>query len=132
VPKLATRAPVCPIGTVQGLVPTQLYPVHPVKTYPGAGVAVNVTLGPVGKLALQVAPQSMPAGLETTFPPAASNFRTVRVTDAPRVAGGEIDASAIEDSAKIPANLHRNRRLLMAENRNTLASSLMLLYPRNW
>jgi hypothetical protein len=43
-------------------------PPQPVKTDPVSGVAVRVTEEPFAKLALHVAPQSIPAGLEETIP----------------------------------------------------------------
>src|SRR5919197_6728174 len=53
-------------------------PLQPVKTEPGVGVAVRVTMVPYGKTAEQVPPQSMPAGALVTVPlpvPAFVNFR---------------------------------------------------------
>src|SRR5215208_1194657 len=44
-------------------------PDQPVKLSPDAGVAVRVTSVPSAKLAEQVAPQSIPAGLLVTVPP---------------------------------------------------------------
>jgi hypothetical protein len=43
-------------------------PLHPPKVKPAAGVAVNVTCVPAGKVWAQVAPQSMPAGVLVTVP----------------------------------------------------------------
>jgi hypothetical protein len=43
-------------------------PDQPAKVEPAAGVAVSVATVPLGKLALHVAPQSMPAGLDATEP----------------------------------------------------------------
>ena len=45
--------------TVQGPMPVQV-PLQPVKTEPGAGVAVSVTSVPLTKLAVQMVPQSIP------------------------------------------------------------------------
>src|SRR5688500_13578062 len=50
------------------LVPPQPPPLQPVKTEPDAAVAVRSTGVPAGNSALQVAPQSMPVGDETTVP----------------------------------------------------------------
>ena len=54
--------------TVQVPVPLQPPPLQPVKVEPPEGVAVSVTLVPLVKLALQVLPQLIPAGLEVTVP----------------------------------------------------------------
>ena len=55
------------IVTVQVPVPVQA-PLQPKKTDPPAGDAVKVTLEPVAKLVLHVAPQLMPAGALETMP----------------------------------------------------------------
>jgi hypothetical protein len=52
---------------------------HPVNVLPEAGVAVSVTSVPVAKFALQVVPQLMPAGDETTVPEPAPARLTERV-----------------------------------------------------
>jgi len=44
-------------------------PSQPEKTEPPAAVAVRVTAVPCTKLAVQVSPQSIPDGVETTAPP---------------------------------------------------------------
>ena len=44
-------------------------PDHPKKVLPESGFAVNTTAVPLGKLAVQVCPQSIPAGLLVTVPP---------------------------------------------------------------
>src|SRR5947209_19386748 len=54
--------------TVQAPVPEQPPPLQPVKVEPVAGAAVSVTAVPLVKLAAQVAPQVMPAGLLVTVP----------------------------------------------------------------
>ena len=54
--------------TVQGAVPLHPPPLQPAKEDPPAAVAVRVTLVPLLKLAVQVAPQLIPAGLEVTVP----------------------------------------------------------------
>ena len=56
------------IVTVQEPVPEHPPPVQPVKVEPPEGVAVSVTLVPLVKVALQVDPQLIPAGLEVTVP----------------------------------------------------------------
>jgi hypothetical protein len=52
---------------VHAAVPEQS-PVQPVNVEPDAGVAVNLTEVPAAKLAEQVAPQSIPAGVDFTVP----------------------------------------------------------------
>ena len=64
--------------TVQEPVPAQPPPVQPVKEEPAAGAAVSVTAVPLGKFAVQVAPQLMPAGLLVTVPVPAPAGVTVR------------------------------------------------------
>ena len=50
-------------------VPAPLHaPLHPVNAEPVMGVAVSVTFVPLEKVALQLAPQSIPPGLEATAP----------------------------------------------------------------
>ena len=62
-----------------GLVPAQS-PRHSRKTAPGVGVALRATMVPGGKLALQVAPQLSPAGLDVTVPSALPALATARET----------------------------------------------------
>jgi hypothetical protein len=54
--------------TVHGPVPLHPPPLQPVNSEPTAGPAVSVTTVPLIKLALQVAPQLIPAGLLVTVP----------------------------------------------------------------
>jgi hypothetical protein len=54
--------------TVQVAVPVQPPPDQPAKVEPVLAVAVNVTGVPLAKLALQIVPQLMPAGLLATVP----------------------------------------------------------------
>ena len=53
--------------TVQDPAPLQA-PLQPAKVEPASGMASRVTLAPLVKLALQIVPQLMPAGLEATIP----------------------------------------------------------------
>jgi len=64
--------------TVQAPVPEQPPPLQPVKVEPAAGVAVSVTVVPLVKLAAQVAPQVIPAGLLVTVPVPVPALETVR------------------------------------------------------
>jgi len=65
--KLAVTDWVPDVGSAQVPVPVHAPP-HPPKPKPAAGVAVNVTCVPAGKVCVQVAPQSMPAGVLVTVP----------------------------------------------------------------
>jgi hypothetical protein len=66
------------IVTVQVPVPVQA-PLQPVKVEPVDAVAVRVTLVPLVKVALQVAPQLTPVGLELTVPDPVPLFVRVMV-----------------------------------------------------
>src|SRR5438445_266287 len=66
-------------GTVQAPGPEQPPPVQPLKVEPAAGAAVSVTAGALAKLAAQVAPQVMPAGLLVTVPAPVPALETVSV-----------------------------------------------------
>jgi hypothetical protein len=67
------------IVTVHVLELPEQSPDQPLKTDPGAAVAVSVTTAPWTKLALHVAPQLMPAGDESTVPEPEPDFVTVSV-----------------------------------------------------
>src|SRR5439155_443613 len=65
--------------TVQVPGPEQPPPLQPLKVEPPAGAAVSVTAVPLAKLAAQVAPQVMPAGLLVTVPAPVPALETVSV-----------------------------------------------------
>src|SRR5438034_783031 len=65
--------------TVQAPGPEQPPPLQPLKVEPAAGAAVSVTAVPLAKLAAQVAPQVMPAGLLVTVPAPVPALETVSV-----------------------------------------------------
>jgi len=65
--------------TVQLLVPLQPPPLQPVNIDPAVALAVNVTLLLMEKLAMQVAPQLMPAGLLVTVPTPVPALDTISV-----------------------------------------------------
>ena len=65
-PRHATQVVVLGV-TKHGPDPLQPPP-HPAKVDPGSGVATSATVYDGGKDAVQVSPQSMPAGVEVTRP----------------------------------------------------------------
>src|SRR5437879_5838642 len=65
--------------TVQAPGPEEPPPLQPLKVEPAAGAAVSVTAVPLAKLAAQVAPQVMPAGLLVTVPAPVPALETVSV-----------------------------------------------------
>jgi hypothetical protein len=65
--KVAVTAASAVSVTLHAPVPVQA-PDHPAKEEPGLAVAVRVTAAPASKVALQVLPQLMPAGLLATTP----------------------------------------------------------------
>src|SRR5437773_2486977 len=65
--------------TLQAPGPEQPQPLQPLKVEPAAGAAVSVTAVPLAKLAAQVAPQVMPAGLLVTLPAPVPALETVSV-----------------------------------------------------
>ena len=68
---------VAEVLTTQTPVPVQPLPLQPVKVDPPSAVAVSVTVVLLIKLALQIAPQSMPVGAETTFPVPVPSFKNI-------------------------------------------------------
>lgn len=65
------------IVTVQGFVDPEHPPVQPLKTDVASGVALSWTEEPAANDAVQVAPQSTPAGVLTTVPPPVPAFVAV-------------------------------------------------------
>src|SRR5205823_3595817 len=65
--------------TTHAPAPEQPPPLQPLKVEPAAGAAVSVTAVPLAKLAEQVAPQVMPAGLLVTVPAPVPALETVSV-----------------------------------------------------
>jgi hypothetical protein len=78
VPNVAVTLRAALIVTVQLPVPEHA-PLHPPKLEPEAGVAVNVTTVPEGKLSEQSVPQLIPAGEDETVPLPTPAAATVRV-----------------------------------------------------
>jgi len=71
--KLAVHVALAPIVTVHvGLLPQPAQaPPHPTRTYPGSGIAINVTGLPSAKFAEHAElpePQFIPAGIDTIVP----------------------------------------------------------------
>src|SRR2546425_9270469 len=81
--------------TVQAPVPEQP-PLQPVKVEPAAGTAVSVTAVPFVKLAEQVAPQVIPAGLLVTVPVPAPAGGTVKAKVGVKVAVDVAAAGRVE------------------------------------
>jgi hypothetical protein len=73
--------------TVQAPVPVQA-PLQPAKTEPGEALWDRVTTVPCVKLAVQVPPQPMPAGLLVTVPVPLPAFATLRGKATGGVSGG--------------------------------------------
>jgi len=67
------------ITTTHVAVPLHPLPLQPPNVDPADGVAVNVTVVPLVKLKLQVAPQAIPGGLLVTVPSPTPCLVTVRV-----------------------------------------------------
>jgi len=87
--------------TVQVPVPEQP-PLQPVKIDPAAGAAVSVTPVPLAKLAAQVAPQVMPAGLLVTVPAPAPALETVSVKVGVKVAVTVVAAEIVTTHDPVP------------------------------
>ena len=86
-----TRITVVSALIVKVQVPVPVHgPLQPVNAESDVGVAISATSEPTGKLAVQVAPQSMPAGLERTPPVPVPPGTIVRVATGP---GASIAAS---------------------------------------
>ena len=75
--KLAVTVWAAPIVTAQVEADPLHAPPHAAKLEPAMGAAVKVTTCPDGKLAVQVAPQSSPAGAEETVPAPVPVFVTL-------------------------------------------------------
>jgi hypothetical protein len=75
---VAVRSVEASVGQVGPVAPLQT-PLQPTSTEPVAGTAVNVTLAPEAKLALQVPGQEMPAGEEVMVPAPFPAVATVMV-----------------------------------------------------
>jgi hypothetical protein len=69
------------IATVHEPLPLQPAPLHPAKIEPAAAVALRVTVVVVAKLAEQVPPQLIPAGVLVTVPLPDPILFTVRMAD---------------------------------------------------
>src|SRR3989475_4666882 len=89
--------------TVQAPGPEQPPPVQPLKVEPPAGAAVSVTAVPLAKLAAQVAPQVMPAGLLVTVPAPVPALETVSVKVCRvKVAATVVAAESVTVQAPVP------------------------------
>src|SRR5438094_475470 len=88
--------------TVQAPGPEQPPPLQPLKVEPAAGAAVSVTAVPLVKLAAQVAPQVMPAGLLVTLPAPAPALETVSVKVGVKVAVTVVAAETVTTHDPVP------------------------------
>src|SRR5207245_4243333 len=88
--------------TVQAPGPVQPAPLQPPKVEPAAGAAVSVTAVPLAKLAAQVAPQLMPAGLLVTVPAPAPALETVSTRAGVKVAVTVVAAESVTVQAPVP------------------------------
>src|SRR5437879_74235 len=88
--------------TVQAPGPEQPPPLQPVKVEPAAGAAVSVTAVPLVKLAAQVAPQVMPAGLLVTVPAPVPALETVSVKVGVNVAVTVVAAETVTTHDPVP------------------------------
>src|SRR3989449_3637914 len=82
--------------------PEQPPPLQPLKVEPAAGAAVSVTAVPPAKLAAQVAPQVMPAGLLVTVPAPVPALETVSVKVGVKVAVTVVAAEIVAAQAPVP------------------------------
>jgi len=89
--------------TLHEPVPVQAPP-HPPKTKPEAGVGVNVTWVPTGKLAPQTLPQLIPAGVLVTVPDPESV--TVRVGNPAFANAADTDILLFTVTLHVPVPLH--------------------------
>jgi hypothetical protein len=90
-------------GTTQVLFVPLQFPVQPVNVDPAAAVAVSVTVVPGAKVAEQVAPQLIPAGLLVTVPDPEPALDTVRDGLPPVVANVAVtDVAALIVTTQVP------------------------------
>jgi len=88
--------------TVHVPMPAQPPPLQPPKVEPAAGAAVSVTAVPLAKLAAQVGPQLMPAGLLVTVPAPAPALETVSMRAGVKVAVTVVAAESVTVQAPVP------------------------------
>jgi len=89
-------------ATVQVPAPEHPPPLQPLKVEPAAGTAVSITAVPLVKLAAQVAPQVMPAGLLVTLPAPAPALETVSVKVGVNVAVTVVAAETVTTHDPVP------------------------------
>ena len=95
------------IVTVQVPVPSQGPALQPAKVEPVAGVAVKVTAVPLAKLAEQVAPQLMPAGVLVTVPEPVPDLVTVSAklfVDCAKLATTVVAAVMVRVQVPVPSH----------------------------
>src|SRR2546425_8145241 len=83
-------------------VPEQPPPLQPVKAEPAAGLALRVTTVPLAKLAEQVAPHVIPAGLLVTVPAPVPALETVSANVGAKVAVTVVAAESVTTHVPVP------------------------------
>src|SRR6266704_739182 len=100
--KVAVTVVAAETVTTHDPLPAQPPPLQPLKVEPAAGAAVSVTAVPLVKLAAQVAPQVMPAGLLVTLPAPAPALETVSVKVGVKVAVTVVAAETVTTHDPVP------------------------------
>src|SRR2546426_8943708 len=88
--------------TVQSAVPEQSPPLQPTSAEPPSGIAVSVTTVPLPKVAEQIAPQEMIAGVLVTVPAPAPAVATVRTKADAKVAVTVVAAETVTTQVAVP------------------------------
>src|SRR3989442_907034 len=109
--------------------PEQPPPVQPLKVEPAAGAAVSVTAVPLAKLAAQVAPQVMPAGLLVTVPAPVPALETVSVKGCRGKVAGAVGAAGGGAGAAVGGRAVPPGRLAGQVARQVLPGGLLVTVP---
>ena len=114
--------------TTQAPVPAHA-PLHPVKAEPGDGVGVRVTLVLATNCALQVPPQSMPAGDEVTVPAPSPDLPTLSAKVGWNVAVTDLAMSIVTMHAPVPP--HAPLQPVKAEPGSGVGVSVTMVFGGN-